>query len=354
MSLVATKQTASAFLTFTQILDAAGEGVGVAFRAEISDSINRVHFYCLSVNGTPPAYAVRVETLDANGLPSGTLVGGSAEETFTPTADTWFTVTLSSPAALTAGTHYAVIITDEATGTPPDGTDNATFLYRSAGVQGGLMPIAVLNTGAWAKSTVLGSMPAIMPQFDGTTDRMLQGVMAADTNPLTTFNSGSTPDEYGILFTVPTTMDLFGLHMPLRLNAGSSDFNISLYGGDGTGDDDLVVRLGSYDASFMNTGSHGFTAEFPTPQTLSPGINYRLTITPTTVNDVRVRQSSFGSSALRVAAFGADHQKTTRVNAGAWTDDPTSIVYIQPYFENLVAGGGGLLVHPGTSGGARG
>lgn len=348
MSLVATKLAISAFITNTQTLDAAGEGVGVVFRAPLTDSVNRAHVYCVSTNGTPPSYAARYETIDANGLPTGTLVAGSAQQTFTPTAATLHSPTFASPAGLTAGTHYALIITDDGV-TPPDGSNNATFLYLSGGGHGGLLPIAVLNTGGgYALNATINRWPAIMPQYDATTDRMIQGISVAYSHPQTSFDSGSTPDEYGVVFTVPVTMSLFGLTMPLRMDNNSSDFDISLYNGPSAADADLVVRLNSYDASFMITGtSLGFTGEFPTPRILSPGSNYHCTIRPSSLNNLRIRESVFASQALREAHHGADYQKVTRVNAGAFSNHAAEVVHMQLLFDTLVGGGGAVSLFHG-------
>lgn len=336
-------QTTTPAIT-TQVIDAAGEGIGFQFRSPLTDSLDRVYFHVTATAGTPPVYEVRIETVDANGLPTGTLAGGSAAETFTPGGGAEsFAITLSTPAALTAGTHYALVI-QHSSGSI-DGSNNATFNARITQIfDGGLGPVAVVDTGAgWSVQT--GASPTMAVQFDSTTNRFVLGCCPCiNMGQEGTWGSTTNPDERGMLFTVPVTIDLIGCFFAMRLTSIASDFDIALYGGDSSGDTDLLERQ-SFDAGFMNTGWSGMAVTWNSIHTLASGTNYRITMEPTTTNAVRLRGGEFPSQALREMVFGLPMQKTTRDGGGSWTNAAAEVVAIKPWFENTVAGGGGGVIH---------
>lgn len=327
----------------TQIVDAAGEGVASMFKAPQAGVLDRVIFRTVSINGTPPTYQVRIETVDASGLPTGTLVAAGATQTFPPTATTWHTLTLGTPPTLVAGTYYAVVVTDDGV-TAPDGTDNATFLVRSSGAGGASHPHAAINTGAgWAYQATNDAWPSIIPQYDSASnDRIVQGYSGMHSSATANFANDDSPDEHGILFTVPVAMDLLAVQMLHRDSNSSSDFDISLYNGDSTGDTDLVERITTIDASFhANNSQRNMVHSFASIHSLVTGTNYRLTLTPTSTNNIRRLALEFGSEVLKNMMLGSLIQGTSRTNAGSWTNSQTSISWLSAWFENYVAGGGG-------------
>lgn len=325
----------------TQVLDAAGEGIGVQFRASLTDSINRIYGYCSAVAGTSPVYEARIETIDANGLPTGTLVAGSAAQTFTPEDSTAFAITFSSPAALTAGTHYALVIQHSSGAI--GGSDNATFNYTISSIlDGSLAPTPVVNTGAgWGTSAAL-NISCLGVQYDSTTDKFVLGnCPCIDMAQEGVWSSASNPDERGALFTVPITIDIIGCTIPFRISGTTADFNVSLYSGDSSADTDLLERQ-SFDASFMTVfGWNGFSVEFNPAHTLSPGNNYRIALEATGAGDIRMRSGLFATQALKESVFGSPLAKTTRDGRGTWTNALAEMITIRPWFENAQAGGGG-------------
>ena len=96
------------------LLDAAGEIAGFVFRAPKAGEIDQIHFRTGTVT-TGDDLDVRLETVDAaNGDPTGTLADTNSNATQAVgngDDDTWFAVSLTASATVTADTPYAIALT---------------------------------------------------------------------------------------------------------------------------------------------------------------------------------------------------------------------------------------------------
>lgn len=79
---------------------------GQTFLAGVSGGVSAIDLY--SMNGLGGSVSVNVETLDASGAPSGTVIGTG---TATALSDGWFSVPIASTAGVAAGTEYAFVYT---------------------------------------------------------------------------------------------------------------------------------------------------------------------------------------------------------------------------------------------------
>jgi len=169
----------------------------------------------------------------------------------------------------------------------------------------------------------------------------------------------STPDEFGMYFRIPTgtcsTYKVAGLR--LGFVPGSANFDVLLYDTDGT----TVLHSVAVDGNIMHTiNGAAFDFEFTstTLATLNAGSYYRLVVRPSTgTNMGSVQYATFPVAADKEAILpvAADVQYTSRVNAGAWTEVTNQLWTMQALIVDMTAStGGGMLVHPGMTGGIRG
>lgn len=173
-------------------------------------------------------------------------------------------------------------------------------------------------------------------------------------------NNGSTPDEFGMYFQMPAGTCASYQIAGLRLGClPAADFDVLLYGTDGT----TVLASMAYDSSIQNqTAQAAFDCMFTgtTLPTLNAGSFYRLVVRPSTINNMGpVQYFTFSQDSDKTAVIGstADIQYTSRTNAGAWTQDTNRMLTMQAIIVGLDQGtgsAGGMLVHPGMTGGIHG
>lgn len=140
------------------VVDASNEGIAWAFQPFNADAITHIGFRYGARVGTPPTYSLRLEGLDATGLPNNTdLGGGSATAvTFTPPASTawdgtWQWIALTNAYTPTRGQLLCATIR-YSSGTI-DASNNSSFT-RGIANHGSLtgFPYALTNSaGTWTK-----------------------------------------------------------------------------------------------------------------------------------------------------------------------------------------------------------
>lgn len=155
-----------------------------------------------------------------------------------------------------------------------------------------------------------------------------------------TINTGTVPDEAGLLFQVPVPCRLKGFYFHYDSNGFAHDFK--LY--DAAGSVLETVTGLTWTGGSGGSAGYGYY-EFATPHDLTENVNYRITLLPTTASSLAYVDFEFNSSAIRAALDGGSTwMKTERTNAGAWTDTNT----IRPLvhlvfggFDDASGGGGG-------------
>lgn len=325
----------------TQLLDTAPDKIGCIFIApDDSQDITKIGVYCTAVaddGGLDNLYQVVIEGYNAaGGIPDGADVGGGSPTltTFTPAAATYHEITLTNSFTPTEGTAYAVVL--EAAGVP-DGADNGTFVRNTDSDPGRGSPYGVTDsTGSWAKIST--EAPTISPIFaDGLIVPGTEIMTAADG---TAWGSGSTPDEKGNLWTPDDTATCIGFVAYGRWATAAANFDIILYDTDGSS----VLASISYDGEMVsNTGGLKRRIGFWEGVSVTAASNYRLVAKPTTASTIRVYGGTFANSAHR-ESFAGKLQATTRVDAGGWTQDATSLRAIYPILSDITAGGGSRAI----------
>lgn len=262
--------------------------------------------------------------------------------------------TLTTAVTITKGTVFGIMID------PVSGTwDTSNLLTVARGINT-TYPYIRFPYGFEITSTAYALVNSAAPIFYYKSSTKTYGYPYQSFNGVNN-NSGSTPDEYGMYFRIPTgvcsTYNVRG--MRLGFVPGTANFDVLLYDTNGT----TVLQSVSIDGNQMHTGN-GAAFDFiftqNTLSTLSAGSYYRLVVRPSTATSMgSIQYIGFPASADKGAILGNadDVQYTSRTNAGSWTQEPLRLWTMQALISGMDAGtssGGGLITHPGMTGGMRG
>lgn len=314
-------QNSTAFSTGASVLmDADGEGAGGLFMSPVTDTLTKVGFFVGSVT-TGDTLEVRVETVGADGLPTGTLFGTntSGSQVVAGTGDdTFYEVTLTDGVAMNRGDLFAVIITR-----PTGGTFNGR-IHGGPNVSFTGLPYFIQKTSAsWSGSTGTGPNMSLYYQTAGYAP--FEGALAMSTQSngfVTTFSNTSTPDVIGNVINLPFDCKVSGAWFTADLDG---DYAIKLYDSDG------VTVLGSITGTAnVPPATTTFTncAHFSSDITLSSNTNYRLAIEPSSGTNIGFYSAQFSSAGIKgQCPFFEFASKTTAKDpsgVGSWTDDGTA------------------------------
>jgi len=328
------------------IIDATGEKVGFVFQVPKTGTIDRVCFRVRDVT-TSQTLRAGLETVDATtGAPTGTQYGGSAVGTqAAPVQQTFYEVTLGTAASATAGDTVALVVQF-------DSTVGNLRLGQIDGLSGGPragIPYINHYTTAWAKSQ--SGVPLMAIRYDDGSYENI-GAMPFASRTDTAFNSGSTPDEIGNYFTLPGPMRAAGV---FAIATPTGAFDIVFYEGS------TALRTISVDPDVVgNAGAVEFFLRFSSPVSLTASTAYRIVFKPTTTTNISVRQLGVLSTAmLDVLPGGSDWYKTSRSDAGSWTEDNTARIWglgiLFDQIDDGASAGGGVgprILTPVGGGGA--
>jgi len=336
------------------LMDAAGEKVAYIFSAPETGNLARVRFQT-GVVTTGDTLKISFQDVDpATGFPDGT-------------ADQYRTLVVADTDDNKA--LYSGIISSDGTDT---GTKRAVTLGEMVAVvfefnnyvAGNLNLVqrfsyynsyltglcyALLYTTSWAKQN--SAFPRLAVEYDGGTYPMIVGCNAA-VNRITeqAFSSSSNPDERGNVIVPPFDATCSGLWASVTLDAVA---DLILY-------DSANNVLGSFSLDpDIRPATSAYNTFAPIPAvTLAAGSLYRVSIKPTSTSTMRAYLADYVANAVLAALSGGTNvYSTTRVVAGGWTDANTKRYLcglILSQLDDGAGGVGGLLVHPGMSGGMRG
>jgi hypothetical protein len=149
------------------------------------------------------------------------------------------------------------------------------------------------------------------------------GTLPASGIAITTFNSGSTPDERGLFFQLPFPATLTGAIVNGLFTGGST---IKVYDSDGTTVlTSLVVDPDQ--AGSANAGPYRFL--FPATVALAKTTNYRISVLPSSASNNTLTDFTVNTAAMMDAFDGGQaFHLTTRTDAGAWTQTTTQRPFI--------------------------
>lgn len=335
------------------LLDAAADRAALVFSIPKTGNITAVGWSTATVT-TSQSLDIRIENISVTtGHPDDTLYHANATVAQASVAsNTYYEPTFASAVPVTAENLVAVVIRYTST------AGNLNIRTNNQQFNGMMFPYGDANlAGSYAKDASKG-ISIILKYDDGLYYEV--GVLPPISNNGTinvSYNVDTvTFDEYGIKFQVPFPCRVSGVWLGGSYISAGGLADIVLYASDGS----TTLESISLDGDILagtSTGGYIYT-KFATPQTLVKNTYYRLTLKPTNTTNSVLMEFTFNSSAILDAISGGSNvHETKRLNLGGWTDTTN----IRPWMgliidqlDNGAGGAGGMIVHPGITGGMRG
>lgn len=265
---------------------------------------------------------VRIETVDASGDPSGTLVAAGANANLVIAggdANSWKAVTIGTPPTVSAGALVAIVIDN----TPSAGNFNVRNCNTLCQQQRGY---GDLYTGTWAKQV---AAPNVGVRYKGDVEwAKIPGVVPATSVGTSSYNSASNPDERGVRIVMPFGARIVGL-WAYNLNVNTdSDCEARLYFGDSLTPAEALSVDGIIRSNVNQSGRTVYM--FATPRYALQGETVRATFLATNAsNNIALNSIDVASAAVHGALdMGTNCVYTNRNDGGAWSDVLTTRMFM--------------------------
>jgi len=331
----------------TKALDGSGEGIaGVWTASDDTQAIDRVYINVEAVNGTPPTYAVAIETVTntpTQGIPSGTDAGGGSPTSVDVTPGTWGTgsneITLTNPFTPTVGVAYAVTVR-HSSGTVNAGAcidvyarQNEMATYRAT------PSLALLAATVWSSEA---RRPVIAPIYEDNSIPL--GFLPITNMENDPWNTGDAPPLWKAnSFVLPVAHRVCGISLGARLYA-AADVRVAIFNG-------AVEEVGMDITADMGWGTTaaGNPVHISLPLTvLAANTTYHAAVKPLAASDINYFYKwSFADLAKKRAVFGGNVSGSTSPATVSWNDANTVIYSISPVIDQIDGAGG---VFPGFGG----
>jgi hypothetical protein len=312
-------------------LNLLGDYIAFIRQADEDAVITEVGFYfdSRSTNAGNPVVRVGIQTVDATGNITGTWLGytdyvGNATN-FPNFTGLTLSITANGTASVTRGQIYAIVLYAQS-GTY-DATNNVGLGTISSNV--GQIPTAfptmvALQSGVRSDSN---QAQTIVHWANSSSQTYGNPLVSVSTIAAYGTGSGSTPNEYGVKFTVPSgwtqSFTVLGIQCMLTPANATATFDMLLY--DSTNN---VLQSKSFTALEIRQGAGSpflrtLYFDEPTLTSLTPGSTYRVTIKATSATAATAIVDFSYANATYARAYvgtGGLHHRTERINTGAWTD----------------------------------
>lgn len=315
--------------------------IGIVVQVPKSGTLDGIELYSGFVS-SPSAITASFQDVTSAGLPDGTL--DQYRSLASPAAgwNVWDSMTDTGAGGgnrrtVTAGDWIAIVLQWTS-------TQSGQFWHYSVTNNGSAWQVAprwITDTGAGFAASGQGNFSSIVLRY-------ADGTYAPVGNPHTcwpfttgtthTFNSGSTPDERGVIWTPPLTVSVAGLW---ALFNASANCDFVLYDTDGS----TPLTTLTLDADYVK-GSGPLVTQllFPAPITLTGGSTYRLVAKPGGSNVSLYSMTANAAAILAAVAGGTAMHGTSRTDAGAWTNTTTQrywMGFLLAGVDTASGGGGG-------------
>lgn len=302
-----------------QILNAANEGIAFFCQIPKTGTLNGIEFAIQSVSDNPDN-GIRCSFRDvaANGNPSaiedqyrvltGTLSAGWTESGLMTNDGT----DNGTKRSVTIGDHIAIVIDLEnfATG------DNLTIVGNGNGGSQGVACQYPYNAHWNGSNKLTGreGVNVVLVYDDGSKVLPVGGSAISDAgNSL--YGTTSTPDEFGVKFTLPVPVRVIGMWGYFWPVNGSADIEAVLYDENDTELGNATLA-GDWNAS--GVVSRPRTLTFDASNELAADTTYRLVLKPTTTTQTRISELNCGVA--DGTPWGDLAVPTERTDGGSWTD----------------------------------
>jgi len=220
------------------------------------------------------------------------------------------------------------------------------------------LPVAAQMPTVFLNATAQGAVPNLLLEAgDGTFGIMEGGDFFIGTDDGPNWDSGSTNSERGVSLRVPFKCKVNGIWAGgFRLASSSGAITVRAYSDVLTTPTTLVTLTPGANEICGAVSSHRFWIVPITEQTLLPGIDYGITVQPTTTTNVYVTELNHHTAGYAAALAGGTNYKRIQRASGAFTVDTTKTLQLGFVISALDDGtaSGGLMTHPGMGGGMRG
>lgn len=321
-------------------IDATTKAIACVFVAEQAKAPKKVWVYVHTETGVSPAYECRIETLTSY-QPSGSLYDANATGTFTATATGWISATFSStPAALTVGSMYAVVVTPSGT---PDASNYIEVRYVNAAYARNRKRLEK-TAGSWSSAAGELGCAIIVIEFD---DADVLWPFLPDQHILLSTPSGVSADGTnmrGVKFTPSVSGTLKFIRTQIRLSSGSADLTLVLRAVGGGAD----LATFTVAAAQASTGNVDITVAFATPPSVTAGTEYVFYLRTTAGTAWQLWLSGMSAS----CPILPPHLLGMKYVTGTTEPPNTEDAQYHPIFGYWVdptptSGGGGPLIGPG-------
>jgi len=313
-------------------IDASGERIAFRMVAGRSGTLTKIGFYVGSVTSSQ-TLKVELQTVSlTTGEPTGTLYGGSAKGTqASPSANTYYEVTLGTAATVTAGDYIAVVIEFDST----IGNLQIRYVRTGAVVDNTGYPGVMIRTGgSWSNQTE--AWPICHFVYSGTPNIFDSNMCFPINDCFEHSAGGGATAQMGLKFTMPFKARMTGAYLAYRPRG---DNTMKLLKADNT----VLDSISLDENVWGSTTSHRWTfLPLSAPVILDKGSTYRYV----TMNTGSNAQFLYGLKFLNNDILGAwtakDAYYSHRTDTGsAWNDETTWAPYIQLMFDQVDEGAGG-------------
>lgn len=268
----------------------------------------RVGLQDVSASLGPPAQPDEVWT----GEPYKELVQG----TDALSADTWTTATISTGSRSIEHGDLIAVVFDM---TVRNGADSVIVKGLNIPAQHH-RPVGALKTGGtWNTTNTV--LPNVVITCDDGTLASIDGSIPVSAVTTRTYNTGSTPDEYGNIIALPFDCEIDELYCVVDPD---NEFELNLYNEALATPNQLHERV--VDPNQVTSTSARPMTVMLAQHVLAAGTNYAVTIRPTTASSVSTYEFTVSTANhLKFYPGGTNVYKCTRSNdTGAFTVDTTS------------------------------
>ena len=302
-------------------LNAAGQRAAFIAHPPKLGSIRDVIFN-LRIVTTPDPILVSLQGVDPAGLPNGVAEqSGTVPESECKVG--WVTATMSADRVVTDLTEPLAVVIELS----PYVDGNITV-----GGNNGMQVVTPTALPTTARHGRNNTSPVVFFRYsDGSYGKSLD--MQYGMHSEGTMHSGSSTNERGAVFQVPTSVRTVGAEWLARDTDG--DIVVTLYS-----DSDQVLAQAAMPSALL-TGQNAYRRHRVTwgsPVTLQANTTYRLTIRPTTTAVRYFWSEAPSNEAMEQLPGGRLWYGTRRKFGGAWTDEPT-VRYTLGLILDGVAGG---------------
>lgn len=312
-------------------LSSVGHYQAYIFAAREDMAISHVGFRAGTSAGSPTV-EVRIETVDASGLPSGTLWATNTNGTTgTVSSNTDVLQALTATASITKGQIFCVKLA-LASGTSQIIQQNTNVLIPGPTV----LPYQVINTGTPTKFAFNNLSTCLALGSSSTSFYYVPGCLPVNAYGTGTFNNTNSAKR-GIRFVIPFNCRAIGIRN--HTSTSNGDVNAILFSDAGS---ELSSSSTAYDGDQSGLTNQGpCSYYFDNAVSLTAGTAYRMVLEPSTTTNTNVVPITLPSSNYFGATPFGSAGVYTSFATSTWTDSTTQIALMDLIIDQVDNGSGG-------------